>query len=195
MKIPSIKLADPIDLPTVVVDVVVTLDDQVRFSEHMRDRPEIRRRRHLFLAIMLLAGPPIGMLAGFLAGPDDPSLSQIVRDAPTRWWLSPVMVSLLVSGVFACVAFLLGRARRPLLRRQIRRVLADRPGIDPQDPELRERCRCAFDAQGYSTQGQSTRMQVDWSVVRGLDEAGGRRGLRIGPLTGFILPLRNLSGA
>lgn len=66
MKIPSIKIADPADPPSVVVDVAVTLEDQVRFVEYLHDRPEYRRRRRRFTAFMLLAGPPIGMLASVL---------------------------------------------------------------------------------------------------------------------------------
>lgn len=196
MKIPSIKLADPADPPSVVVDVAVTLEDQVRFVEHLHDRPEYRRRRRRFTAFMLLAGPPIGMLAGVLLSGAGASLPAIVRGRPDVGWLLPIFASLVISGILAAVVALLGLARRPLLRRQIRRVLAHRPGVDPLDPELREPCRCTFDAKGYSTQGPSTLVQVDWSVIHGLDEVDGLLVLRAGgPYSGYILPLRDMSDA
>ncbi len=180
----------------IAVDVTVTLDDQVQFNEHILDRPEVRRRRLIRWALVALLSPPLGLIIGILIGwltsgsNSMLDVQDVFESVSSRDMLLPCIV---ISGLLLAVALLIRLFRPYLLRRMIRRLLMEREGVDPNDPQLRERVRCRFDDTGFSSTGAASHSMIGWAQVRSLDETKDVLVVRTGTMSGFLLPKRDLS--
>lgn len=184
---------------TIVVEVEVTLEDQIGFNEHLlRDRA-IWLPRLLWVGSAILFGPPVGIglgsIIGYLANGADRPLIDDIGAFVLSDWREIASTCLLISAACLVIWLVLRVARRPILRRQLRRILAQRPGIDATDPQLREHVIATFDAVGYCAKGQGTVTQIEWWTIRGLEETDALMVLRTGRLAGFVLPKRDIPPA
>ena len=183
------------DRSSMTVDIVVTLDDQVRYAALILSTPEMRRAYRRRWASTILLAPPIGLVLGTLVG--------LLSDAKRLSWsdlvdafsadLEPLGVAwlLITLGLLGSMA-----AERPLrgrrLRAQTQMMLRERPGIDPDDPQLRERVRCCSGPEGYRCEGSGGTTLVTWDGVKGLDETPELLVVRTGRFSGFVLPRREM---
>lgn len=179
------------------VDVVATLDDQVACSMAMAARPETARLRRIWMVGVILLVPLIGFVGGVLAAgvqdSTDPSLVEVLDNLSAMDWWNAAALVLAASGSIASILLVLQVLRRPILRWQVRRLLLQRPWIDPQNPDLGEHVRAIFDADGYTAEGKGNTMTVTWPFVTGIEDRDGLLILRVGRKGGFVLPKRDLS--
>ena len=192
--------SDPDDAPrpaSIEVEVVVTLDDHYRFNLALAARPEARRRRRVWQVAVIVLAPLIGFAGGLVSahlnGDGRQLLLQALGDIPaTDWWHAGAVMAA-GSGLVAATTLLMQLVRKPLLRWQVRRLLSQRPGIDPHDPERREAVRVTFDAEGYTATNAASATSIRWPFVRGINDSQGLLIVQVGRKGGFILPKRELS--
>lgn len=181
----------------ITIDVTVTLEDQVKFNEYMLDQPVMRRRRLVRWALVVLLSPLLGVVLGFLiewitSTGSPASFRDAVAVVNAGDMLPPYIA---VSGFLLAAALLLRLFRPYLLRRAVRRLLKEREGIDPNDPQLSEHVRCSFNEEGFTSEGVASRSTIRWAQVRSLDEAHDLLIVRTGTLSGFLLPKRDVTAA
>lgn len=178
-----------------VFDLRITLDDQVRMNEWLLDQPELRRKRLLIRIMILVLVPPLGLVLGVGAA----TLQGGAAFWPALRDTAVDRGSLGIAGTVAMLMVLLWGGlrllRRPMLRRRVRRLLPERPGIDRADPLLTEPARLMLKADGFVSETAASTTQVPWSAVKGLADAGTLLVLRTGLFTAFIIPKRDLTPA
>ncbi len=178
---------------TIELEVAVTLDDQLRYTEWMLDRPARLWRRVLIQAGIIVLSPTVGLALGVLSfGPSDQDgLLASLRDAVHDPGLLRIMAT--VSGAILLVAVVQRLLRRPLLRRRLRRLLLERPGIDPTDPTLSESAHLTFGPDGFTGRTKASTVQHGWAAIKGLDDAGTVLVVKTGRFSGYVLPRRCIS--
>lgn len=184
------------DGQTLFFDIAVTLDDQVAVLSHLLDQPSLRRRRLAMQAAIVLVTPWIGALLGTFAGwlgdrrePYWVSIAAMADDL--RSGLLPVMLT--ISAGLTAVFVLQRLTRRPRLRRTLRRLLRERPGVDPADPAATERASCTLGPDGFRSRGTASVLDLGWPAIKGLVESLGQMMVRTGRLAGFVIPKRGLA--
>lgn len=181
---------------SVTVDVVVTLDDHVRQSELLLSSPDMRRLYYRRWIVGIVLFPPVGLAVGILVGFVTDRSHVPTRDTLQALWsdrssILTAWAAVTVLMIAMMIAYRL--LRRPQLRAQSRMLLRERHGIDRDDPELRERARCSFGPEGFSSVGDGGEYHARWAGVTGLDETPELLVLRTGRFTGFVLPRRDLT--
>ena len=188
-----------IDAPRLVLNVAPTLTDHVEFNVYMQDRPRVRRKRTMISLAVLLIGPMLGLALGFLVGwaidAHRSTLMAGIAALTSADWQLGLGISLLISGALGAVAGLLHLCRRPILRRRIRGLLAERPGVDRTDPELRSCIRVELGKRGFVVDGEGSHTRIAATSVREIGETRSALSLMIGRMNGFIIPMRDLSTA
>jgi hypothetical protein len=183
-----------LDTPTsIVLDVAVTLDDQIRFTEWLLDRPALRWKRVAIRAATIVLVPLLGLVVGLCAASaqDGTRLGPALIDAFSDWGMLQIMAT--VAAMLTVLYALLRALRRPLLRRRLRRLLLERPGVDPTDPELTERAHLTLGPDGFISQTQAATVTSGWASVKSLADEGRLLVLRTGGWSGYIIPKRCLS--
>ena len=181
---------------SVTVDVVVTLNDQVRFNELLLAMPDVRRRYYLRWAAAILFMPAVGLTIGIAVGFVTDRSRLAAHDILQALWsdrLSILSAWLIISAVLFAMMIVHRASRRWRLRHQSRILLRERHGIDRDDPDMREHARCSFGPNGFRSVGEAGDYQARWASVIGLDETPDLLVVRTGRFTGFILPKRDLS--
>ena len=176
-----------------VLQLRVTLADQVRMNEWMLDRPELRRKRYATRVAMVLLVPLLGLALGIAVTSIQygrPFWQTLGRETHDRG--SQIIVATMAAAMVTLWS-VLGLLRRPLLRRRLRQLLPERPGIDPADPALTEPVRLLLDDAGFVAETGASTTRVPWSAVKELADADTLLVLRTGRYSGFIIPKRNLS--
>ena len=180
---------------SITLRVVVTLEDQVRVTEFLVDQPRFRRRRLITYLGIVVAVPVLGTALGAtLAWLDDRSQSwlEVLRGILGPHWLANTWPLLAWSGLMVLL-FTGQRLVRPWrLRRRLRRVLLERPGVDPQDPLLGEPATMTLGSDGFVSVATASTVQLQWPAIKGLAELRDQFLLRTGELTGYVIPKRDL---
>lgn len=180
---------------TIELDYDVTLADQLCFTEWLLRRPSWRLKRLLRRAAFVLLVPPSSILLGVtvISVQEHKAFVVALHEAV----IDPAAYQIIVELAGVLLLYIAGERliRRPMLRRRLRKLLLERPGIDPADPTLSERVHIAAGPHGCRFTGAATTTELGWRAVRSLDDAGTVLALMTGGLSGHLIPKRALSEA
>ncbi len=178
--------------PTIEITAVVTLDDQLRYAGWLLHQPAIRGERWLIQGAAILLTPPMSVLLGAvtlsLTGHKTfgMQLHGLLHDRET------LLIMAEVAGLMVLYFALIRLLRRPLLRRRLRKLLIERPGVEASDPALGEPAWFRAGPDGFHCRTVTTTTTIGWAGIRRLADAGTIFVAETGRMSGYIIPKRCL---